>query len=53
VIQKKENEDDCCDKEMKEGPDSPKFQSPVDVEVLAMKIMEETAEDLHREARGG
>jgi hypothetical protein len=53
VIQKTESEDECFDIEKREGSEGPKFQSHIEVEVLAMKRMEETAEDLHREARTG
>jgi hypothetical protein len=51
-LQKIEKEHEWFNSEKREGPGGPRFQSPLEVVVLAMERMEKTAEDLGREGRG-
>jgi hypothetical protein len=52
VLQTIEKEDDCSDIENAKGPYVPKFQLPLEVEVMEIERTERRSQDLHRAARG-
>jgi hypothetical protein len=48
-----EKEDECSDIEKREGSVGPRFQPPLEVEVLAIERIERRMDGLRRDARAG